>query len=304
MTLPVLQNSELTEQQLALKKLTEQVEQQRKQLELRKAQLAQQAVTPQPEAPQEPVSSPPQSAVNLPKTISDIMSGKAMAGQPSDPRPLNMMDYLKRTAAAKQLSAPPLPPTLLPTMPPASQPADISSARTDTERPKISFSFAGAKSIPQPSQPLVEEEAKPHRPYLPPSSQTTPPQSKPALLAPPLPPPPLPSEGHAPSNSQSNHSMMDPRIPSVSERSPFAQAHYNNMDEDYRRADFRPVPPPASDNGDRRWSQDDRSRWRGSDYREGGGYQRSPMQRGGRGGYDNRNRNRDGFGAEDRYRRN
>lgn len=314
----------MTAQQLALKELTEQVERQRMQLELHKAQLAKQPiVTGQP---------------GLPKNMEDIMSGKTLTNEGLEPRPLNMMDYLQRKIASKQpgavtMEAPPLPPSMsmtavskgasvvppLPSAPtavapptrhitPPSPPGNLNPREKVemSERPKISFSLAGTRNVPQPTQHLTEEVKSPHRPYLPPSqlpnimpkhSYQQPERIPPSVAAPLL---PIPGEhlqsAEKPATNYKNI-PTDPRSASVSrsaDRLPFAPAG-----DEYGRGgvhgdyDYRQPPDPRP-----RWKDDynDRSRWRGADR----GYQGPPH----RGSYDNtRGRYGRGYGQHDRYRR-
>lgn len=197
----------MTEQQLALKALTEQVEKTRRELEEGRAQLT---------ATESVKSVPP-----LPQGISDIMSGRSVEHSQPEVKPLNMMDYLRRTMAAKQtttvMNAPPMPPSMSgrgsssdprlneqpapPTSDPRHRDADSSS-----ERPKISFSFGSKNRPPQQAhhERLIDEEEPINRPYLPPPTNQPP-------IGVQMPNQPSPGAGYGPPGGYRN--QPNPPIP-------------------------------------------------------------------------------------------
>lgn len=127
-----------------LKAIEEQLEKQRRQLELQTAQLT------------------------LPKSISDIMSGKTIPTSQPEPQPYNMMDYLKRTLASNQQK----------------QADTLAQSSSSEDRAKISFPIGGKPGGVTSHSAIPEEEHKPpQRLYVPASSVSE--QA-------PLPPPPAP----------------------------------------------------------------------------------------------------------------
>ena len=299
---------------MALKALTEQVEERRRQLEEQKAKLAQEMATQQaPQSTQQTVQALPP----LPQGISDIMSGKTLDQSQPEPKPLNMMDYLRRTAAAKQgattttvMSAPPMPPSMAAmnsnsdprlherSAPPVSDPRQ-SQADSSTDRPKISFSFGSKSKPPGPAshhQRLRDDEEPVNRPYLPP------PTNQP-LSGVAMPNQPPPASGFGPPGGSVYRNQNPPVQPlqqggyQSPQRLPFAPAiggYQNNRGGvDYqsnRGGDFQ--------------SQDYQSRQqRGDvDYRQpqqhGGNDRRGWQDRGGRddrSGYNNRPHGQQGY---------
>lgn len=295
------QKRQLEEAERLGRQLSEMKQQKRQELE--EQQKAAQLNTPAPPQPEPPIDP----LKNLPKNLSDIMSGKTIPDTPPDIHPFDMREYSKRKFGKKPLPAmeapPPLPPSLSSSMSSTSQPTPPGTKRhppVPSDRPKISFSFANSKSITNATEMLSEDEAQTssRRPYLPPSKiQSYPP-----------PPPPLlrPSEYSAPPS--------DPREAQPPAEHPTYVAG--------REESHRPDPQHAMYEERGRWQGDyGRDGWNAPHHNADGrdGYQRQnqrdnsynnrgrdrgPMPDRGRGferrGYERRGRG--GHGQQDRYR--
>lgn len=228
----------MSDHEKTLRELTAQVEKQRKQLELQTAQLSVQTG-------------------NLPKNITDIMSGKTLPSADGDQsQPYNMMEYLKRTIASKQsskdeaMTPPPLPPD------PAISP--------QLDRPKISFSLSNNKGAIKPvppvhqaanSQPIsAVHEPSPHVPppvpfhgWNPQPNSTdrqfdahwTPswrdaPMDRPSNI-----PTPRDEPWDRPPRDRSHHNGPWRDQNMYSNRRDYHQRHYDDRDRDYRNPPFR-----------------------------------------------------------------
>ena len=280
----------LSEQQRALLELTKQVEERKRQLEEQKAELERkkalqrEQAAPLPEAGLTTAAST--SAAAIPQGIADIMTGKTMAAGSATPQPLNMMEYLKRTIAAKRaagelpgsLEAPPLPPPSL------SQPSPLNTA--DDERPRISFSLTGSKAPEQEGgapPPLPPSTAPPDAAYSPnPSYAGTSagpsyPGGQTAYSSPPArnsynhPPPP--HHSHHSSNSQGDHHPYHSNSQGVQ-----PPHHSQGAQPPHHSQGGRPLPfAPTGDSYHRDYNerhqnqQPPADRWnRDEDYRRGG----------------------------------
>lgn len=256
----------MSAQEKALRELTEQVDRQRKQLELQTAQLTAQ----QP---------------GLPRNIADIMTGKTIPTSQPEPAPYNMMNYLKRSIASKQaergnLQAPPLPPSLGSPTAATAEPID---------RPKISFSLSGSRPVAKAADRMQERESAPPTLYLPPpshSSSSIPPHSHPPSSV-----PPPPGVGHIPlpataSQQHAGSSLADPRLrPSQSATAGTEPPRYGPDGSFPSRNYYRPdLPSP-----DRPHSDEHHTRWRNNDpYYDNRNNRNFHSNNDPRGRYDNR----------------
>lgn len=191
----------MSEHERTLRDLTAQVERQKKQLEMQAAQLSVQTNS-------------------LPKSITDIMSGKTIPSE-SEQQPYNMMDYLKRTISSKQT-----PEAIQPPPPPLD-----SSDGFESDRPKISFALS--------NRPM----SKPVPPAPPATGRTmvSPPVHK---LPANMPPAPLDQDGpqfqrgHSDDDHHFHNSRADHNMPS-----------WRGSHTDRLPRDRPPLPPSHRDGG-------------------------------------------------------